>query len=41
MEKICEKLSIQSKYHTVDIVKDMQVEFDIKVNYWKAFHAKE
>ena len=40
-EKIREKLVSQPEYRPTDIVKDMQTQFGVQVDYFKAWRAKE
>ena len=40
MEKIHDKLTVQTNYCPVDIVKDMQVEYGVQISYQKLFRVK-
>lgn len=40
-ETIREKLVVQPEYRPTDIVKDMQTEFGVQIDYFKAWRAKE
>src|SRR5262249_28130074 len=40
-ETICDKLIGQPEYRPADVVKDMQTQFGVQVNYFKAWRAKE
>ena len=41
VSKICDRLTLHSDYHSVDIVNDIQTEFGVEIDYYEAFQVKE